>query len=338
MKFLENSILFAKNIVIVAIGGTIAGEGESSTGAKYSASKISIDQITLAVPGIHKLASIKTKQLMNIASQDIDDDSWLEISRTINELLNKKGVDGIVITHGTDTLEETAYFLNLTVKSTKPVIMVGAMRPSTSISTDGMMNLYNAIALAASSQAANKGVLVVMNDNIFSSRDVSKTSTTNLDAFRSYSLGAIGHINYGKPQIYYSPVRTHTKSSAFDVEKFTSLPKVEIVYMYAGQNADIIDSMVNSGTQAIIIAGVGDGNIYKNALSKLIDASKKGVIIVRSSRTGSGFIEPDVEVNDSAHNFITADNLNPQKARILTKLALTKTNDIEKLREIFAKY
>lgn len=332
------SQLFAKNIVIVATGGTIAGAGESSTGAKYASSQISIEQITSAIPGIEKLAHIKTDQLFNIPSQDMNDSTWLEISKKVNELLDKRSVDGVVITHGTDTLEETAYFLNLTVDSKKPIVLAGSMRPSTSLSPDGPINLYNAVALSSNKQATGKGVLVVMNDDIFSARDVSKTNTTNINTFQSSNSGAIGHIYYGKPQIYYNPIRTHTNKSEFNVKKLTTLPKVEIIYMYAGQSADTIDDLVKSGTQAIVIAGVGDGNVYKSALPKLISASKKGVIIVRSSRVGSGFVEPNTELNDDEYGFITADNLSPQKARILIKLALTKTKDRGKLQEIFSEY
>jgi len=337
------SQLFAKNITknitIVATGGTIAGAGESATGAKYASSQILIEQIASAIPGINKLANIKTDQLLNMASQDMDDESWLKIVKEVNKLLDDKEVDGIVITHGTDTLEETAYLLNLTVKSNKPIIVVGSMRPSTSISADGPINLYNAVALAASKEAIGKGVLVMLNDEIFAARDVSKTSTTNTNTFKANNSGAIGHIYYGKPQIYYSPTRTHTKNSEFtNIKRFSSLPKVEIIYMYSGQDANIIDSLVEDGAQAIVVAGVGDGNVYKSALPKLIAASKKGVMIVRSSRGGSGFVEANTEINDDEYGFITADNLNPQKARILIKLALTKTKDREKLQKIFAKY
>lgn len=333
------SQLFAKNIVIVATGGTIAGAGESATGAKYASSQLLIEQIASAIPGINKLADIKTDQLLNIASQDMDDESWLKIVKKVNDLLDDKNVDGVVITHGTDTLEETAYLLNLTVKSSKPIIVVGSMRPSTSISADGPINLYNAVALAANKEAVGKGVLVVMNDEIFAARDVSKIDTTKTNTFHANNSGAIGHIYYGKPQIYYSPTRINTKNSEFgDVKKLSNLPKVEIIYMYAGQNADMIDSLVESGTKAIVVAGVGDGNVYKTVLPKLIAASKKGVVIVRSSRGGSGFVEANTEINDDEYGFITADNLNPQKARILIKLALTKTADRGKLVEMFAKY
>jgi L-asparaginase len=339
LSFAIPAQLFAKNITIVATGGTIAGAGESATGAKYNSSQLLIEQIASAIPGIDKLANIKTDQLLNIASQDMNDESWLKIVKEVNNLLDDKNVDGIVITHGTDTLEETAYLLNLTVKSKKPIIVVGSMRPSTSISADGPINLYNAVALAASKEAEGKGVLIVMNDEIFSARDASKTNTTSVHTFKANNSGTIGRVHYGKSQIYYTPNRIHTKNSEFtNIKDLSVLPKVEIAYMYAGQDAIIIDNLVASGAQAIVIAGVGDGNVYKDALPKLIEASKKGVVIVRSSRGGSGFVEANTEINDDEYGFITADNLSPQKARILIKVALTKTKDKDKLKEIFAKY
>jgi L-asparaginase type II len=243
-----------------------------------------------------------------------------------------------VITHGTDTLEETAYFLNLTIKSTKPVILVGAMRPSTSIGCDGPINLYNAVALAADKQAENKGVLVVMADNIFAARDVAKTGASSVEAFSAHNSGKIGHISYGNAKIYYQPTKLHTKNTEFDVSKNNILPKVEIVQIYAGFDANIIDSFITDDIKAIVVAGVGGGNVGKDALPKLIKARQKGIFIVRSSRVGSGFILPNMEINDDEFGFITADNLSPQKARILTKLAILQTENLDKIKEIFNKY
>jgi len=328
----------AKNIAIIATGGTISGAGESSIESKYSASKVDIDKIIKAIPGITDLANIKSEQLLQVNSQDMNDVIWLKIAHKVNKLLSKNSVDGVVITHGTDTLEETAYFLNLVVKSKKPVVLVGSMRPSTSLSADGSLNLYNAVALASNESAINQGVLVLLNDEIYAARDVAKTHTTNVASFKSPNSGAIGQVHYGKTDIYYSPLRLHTAKTVFNVKKLESLPKVDVIYSHAAQDAGVVDYLVKSGSKAIIVAGVGDGNVNQEVLKSLVKAKERGVIIVRSSRLGSGIVVPNSEINDSELGFVTADNLSPQKARILAIMALTKTNDVEKIRKMFKTY
>lgn len=328
----------AKTVAILATGGTIAGSGKSEVGTKYEPGKVAIDKIIKTIPGITKLAEIQAEQVMQIASQDMDDVAWLQIAKRVNNLLAKKSVSGLVITHGTDTLEETAYFLNLVVKSKKPVVLVGSMRPSTSLSADGSLNLYNAVALAASNYAYDKGVLVMMNDKIFAARDVAKTHTTNVATFASPNAGPIGSVLYGKVNFYYKPLRTHTSRTAFNIRKLESLPKVEIVYAYAGIDKTVIDHMVESGAEGIVLAGVGDGNINKESVERLAEAAKKGVLIVRSAHLSSGAVEPNVEIEDDKLGFVTADNLSPQKVRILTMLALTKSSNVKKVRRMFAKY
>jgi L-asparaginase len=327
-----------KNIVIIATGGTISGAGDSAVGSKYSSSKVAIDKIVKTVPGVENLANVKSEQLIQISSQNIDEAAWLKIAARVNEILSQYSVDGVVITHGTDTLEETAYFLNLVIKSKKPVVVVGAMRPSTSLSADGALNLYNAVALASSKEAHGKGVLVLMNDDIFAARDVSKTSTIKVEAFKSNNSGAIGYVYYGKPEIYYEPIKAHTSQTIFNTKKLKSLPKVDIIYAYSGHEPSVIDHLVESGSKAIIVAGVGDGNVNDASLERLIEARKKGIIIVRSARVGTGFVVPNVEIEDDELGFVTANNLSPQKARILAMMALTKTEDVKKIKEIFAKY
>ncbi|MBU6140766.1 MAG: type II asparaginase [Proteobacteria bacterium] len=328
----------AKNIVVLATGGTIAGEGESAVGSKYEPGKVGIDQVIKNIPGITKLAEIKAEQVMQIASQDMTSESWLKIAKRVNEVLSQNSVDGVVITHGTDTLEETAYFLNLVVKSKKPVVLVGAMRPTTSLSADGALNLYNAVALAASKNSYNQGVLVMFNDEIYAARDVTKTNTTNVSSFAAPNAGMIGSVIYGKVKFYYESIRAHTDETIFNVKKSDSLPKVEIVYAYSGMDSGVIDYLVESGVKGIVLAGVGDGNINKQGVEKLTKAAKNGVLIVRSAHLGSGLVEPNVEIEDDEFGFVTADNLSPKKARILAMLALTKTCDVGKVREMFAKY
>lgn len=327
-----------KNITILATGGTIAGKGAAADQANYDPAKITADELVDSVEGIRKLANIKAEQVLSIGSQNIQDSDWLKLAKRCDELLKKDDVDGVVITHGTDTLEETAYFLNLVIDSGKPVVLVGSMRPGTALGADGAINLFNAVALAANDQARNKGVLVVIADKIFAARDVAKVNTVAVEAFDAPNAGPIGQICYGNAEIYYQSTRTHTKNSEFKIANINELPKVDIVQMYAGFDAGVIDYLVSAKSKAIIVASLGNGNFYKDALPKLIAAAKAGIIIIKSSRAGSGTVVLNGEINDSEHGFLTAGNLSAQKARILAKLALTKTNNLEEIKEIFNNY
>jgi L-asparaginase len=334
--FSQNS--FAKNIAVVATGGTIVGAGESAVGSKYASAKIDINQVIKTIPNLDAIADVHAEQLMQVASQDIGNCDLLKIAKRVNELLAKRSVHGVVVTHGTDSMEETAYFLNLVVKSKKPVILVGAMRPSTSLSSDGSLNLFNAVALASSDAAYDKGVLVMMQDKIFAARDVTKASTINVAAFEATNSGAIGYVNYGKVEIYYSSLRAHTSKTEFNVKKLESLPKADIIYSHSSFDSSVVDYLVESGSKAIIVAGVGDGNVNKSTLEALSKAAKSGVIVVRSARTGSGAVIANSEINDDELGFVVADNLSAQKARILTILALTKTSDVKKIQKMFERY
>ncbi len=328
----------AKNVVVIATGGTIAGAGESQTSSGYQPSKVGIEEIIKSIPGIDKIANVKAEQLMQVASQDMDSKTWLEIAKKVNEVLAQNNVNGVVITHGTDTIEETAYFLNLVVKSKKPVVLVGAMRPSTSLSADGSLNLFNAVAVAASDSSVNKGVMLVFNDEIHSAREVFKTHTTNVAAFKSSNTGIIGSAYFGDVKFYLDPIRAHTHETIFDVKRFDNLPKVGIVYAHSGFDSKIIDYLADHGYKGIVLAGVGDGNINQQSVDALAEAVRKGLVVVRSAHLGAGSVQPNVEINDEDFGFVTADNLSPKKARILTMLAITKTEDPRKIREMFAKY
>src|ERR1700760_4036646 len=211
------------DIVILATGGTIAGAAASGTQSAYTSGAVTIDAMLKAVPGIEKLANIKGEQISNVGSQDMSFDIMLKLAKRINELLATPGVDGIVITHGPDTMEETAYFLNLTVKSDKPVVLVGSMRPSTAVSADGPLNLYNAVAVAADPQSRDRGVLVVMNDHIHGAHSLTKTSTTDVQTFMSPMRGLVGVVAYGKADFYNTPPWKHTSQSEFDVTGVTRL-------------------------------------------------------------------------------------------------------------------
>ena len=226
-------------IAILATGGTIAGSIDSAVATTgYTAGVVGVDVLIKAVPQIQDLANISGEQVANIDSSNMRDEIWLKLAKKINKLFDE-GVDGVVITHGTDTMEETAYFLNLTIKSDKPVVLVGAMRPSTAISADGPKNLYNAVALAADKEAKNKGVMVAMNDKILSARGVVKTHSLNVDAFSSPDFGDLGYIVDGKVFFYNNISKAHTKNSPFDVSKLTSLPKVDILYTYSNDGSAI---------------------------------------------------------------------------------------------------
>lgn len=334
-----NSALAKPHIVIVATGGTIAGAAKDATGSSYTAGKLTAENLISHIPGLDQIAKISTEQFCQIGSQDMDNQTWLNLAKRVDELARDSDIDGIVITHGTDTMEETAYFLNLVIQTKKPIILVGAMHPATSLGADGPLNLYNAVTVASLKEAKNKGVLVIVGENIFSARDITKTHTINVSALSSTNSGPIGLVNYKTVKFYYEPIRTHTHNSDFDIRKIKHLPKVEIVYGYANQNSAIIDFLVKEEkVEGIIQAGVGDGNVYKTALISLINASKNGVAIVRSSRTNSGFVVRNSEIDDDKYNFITADNLNPSKSRILLMLALTQNKDPKKIQEIFNKY
>jgi L-asparaginase len=261
----------------------------------------------------------------------------LTLVKRINELA-KGDVDGFVITHGTDTLEETAFFLNLTVKTDKPVVLVGSMRPSTAVSADGPLNLYNAVGVAIDPKAKGRGVLVVMNDWIHAAHSLTKTSTTAVQTFMSPLRGLVGVAAYGKNDWYNSPEWKHTTDSEFDVSKVTKLPRVDIVFGCADMSADLIDASVAAGAKGIVIAGVGNGNMNKVSLEAAGKAAKKGVIVVRSSRVAVGSVGRNVEVEDDKLDLVASDELNPQKSRILLTLALLKPRSTQQIQELFYSY
>ncbi|EOJ2594680.1 type II asparaginase [Campylobacter jejuni] len=324
-------------IVILGTGGTIAGFIDSTIATTgYTAGAIDIDVLIKAVPQIRDLADISWEQIANIDSSNMCDEIWLRLTKKIAKLF-AEGIDGVVITHGTDTMEETAYFLNLTIESDKPVVLVGAMRPSTAISADGPKNLYNAVALVVNKEAKNKGVMVAINDKILSARGVVKTHSLNVDAFSSPDFGDLGYIVDGKVFFYNNVTKAHTKNAPFDVSKLTSLPKVDILYSYSNDGSGVAaKALFEHGTKGIVVAGSGAGSIHKNQKDVLKELLKKGLKVVVSSRVVAGCVA--VSDSDEKLGFISAEDLNPQKARVLLMLALTKTSDPKKIQEYFLKY
>jgi len=330
------TLAFAKpTIYILATGGTIAGSGSGALDTSYTSGTVTVDKLIAAVPDINKIATIKGEQISNIGSQEMNNEVWFKLANRVNELLTSGKADGVVITHGTDTMEETAYFLNLVVKSDKPIVMVGSMRNSGSLSADGPLNIFNAVNVAMNKEAAGKGVMVVMNDEIHAAREVTKTNTTAVDTFKSPNSGKIGTVFYGNVKFYMNPTRKHTVNSAFDITKIKELPRVDIIYSHSNDNPDFVNVAVKNGAKGIINAGMGNGNPFPSALEALGEAVKAGVVVVRDSRVGSGETTLNGEVDDGKYGFLASDNLNAQKARVLLMLALTQTTDKAKIQELF---
>ncbi|VEA72887.1 L-asparaginase 2 precursor [Serratia rubidaea] len=332
----SGSALALPSVTILATGGTIAGGGESATKSNYQAGQLGVEALVSAVPQLKEVADVQGEQIVNIGSQDMNDEVWLTLAKKINATAAK--TDGFVITHGTDTLEETAYFLDLTVKCDKPVVMVGAMRPATAMSADGPFNLYNAVVTAADKQSAGRGVLVAMNDSVLDARDVTKTSTTAVQTFQSPNYGPLGSIHNGKVDYQRMPQRKHTRATPFDVSKLDALPKVGIVYSYANASDAPAKALIEDGYQGIVSAGVGNGNLYKTLFDTLATAAHQGVAVVRSSRVPTGATTEDAEIDDAKYGFVAAGTLNPQKARILLQLALTQTRDAAQIQQMFNQY
>jgi L-asparaginase len=325
------------NIKILATGGTIAGAGEAG-GYGYTSGQFKVDDLIAAAPGLDKIAKLSGEQVANIGSQDMNDAVWLKLANRANELLADPEVDGIVITHGTDTMEETAYFLDLVIKSDKPVVLVGSMRPATATSADGPANLYNGVAVAASPDAKGRGVMVVMNDEIHYGRNVVKTNTTNLETFDSPMRGMAGTVNAGSIDWFGKLDKRHGADSEFDIKNTKTLPKVAIIYAHSNMDATLIKAAIDAGAKGIVIAGVGDGNMSKAALEALAQASKKGILVVRSTRLHTGIVMRNAEVDDDKMGFVASGELNPGKSRVLTALALTKTKDPERAQQMFKEY
>jgi L-asparaginase len=333
----------AKPIVyVLSTGGTIAGSGSSSTDlSNYKPGAILGEQLVKAVPQIAQIADVRVEQIVNVRSSDITIDNWLTLTKRIQAILKETpAVAGFVITSGTNTLEETAYFLHLTVRSDKPVVLVGSMRPATAISADGPLNLLNAVKTAIAPESKGKGGLIVMNDEINAARDTTKTNTLRVETFRAPELGILGYVDEDKIAYYRATTKRHTVNSEFDVSNLTSLPKVTILYSYIEPDATLVQAAIKSGAKGIVFAGTGNGTLSifeANAVKEVqtMPAAARPVL-VRSSRVGNGRVTPTTEFD--AMDMVASDTLTPQKARILLMLALTKTSDLKELRRIFSEY
>ncbi|UOG08209.1 type II asparaginase [Bacillus altitudinis] len=325
------------NIKVLATGGTIAGSSDSNTDTTgYKSGALGIDKVIASVPQLKDIANVTGEQVANVGSENVDNALLLKLAKRVNQLLNDDQVDGIVVTHGTDTLEETAYFLHLVVKSNKPVVVVGSMRPASAISADGPLNLYHAVKIASTKEAKGKGVMVTLNDRIASARFITKTNTTTTDSFKSLEQGYIGEVAGEVVSFYNEPTRKHTADSEFDISKLKELPQVDILYGYQNDQKYVYDAAVKAGAKGIVVAAAGNGTMSTEAINGATDAVKKDVVIVRSSRAGNGIVTH--EKMDDEHHFVSSDSLNPQKARILLMLALTKTKDPDKIQSYYEQY
>ena len=326
------------HVVVLATGGTIAGAGASAANsATYAAAKVPVDKLLAGLPELANVAKVSGEQVFQIASESFTNEHLLKLGQRVSALSKQADVDGIVITHGTDTLEETAYFLNLTVRTNKPIVVVGSMRPGTALSADGALNLYDAVSVAASKDAAGKGVLVTMNDEIQSGRDVHKHINIKTEAFKS-QWGPLGMVVEGKNYWFRAPVKRHTTQSEFNIDDIKTLPAVDIVYGYGNMNTTGIEAYGKVGVKALIHAGTGNGSVAAQAVESLKALRSQGVQIVRSARVPDGFVLRNAEQPDDKYDWVVAHDLRPQKARILAMVALTKTQDSKELQRIFWEY
>src|SRR6478735_661098 len=325
-------------IIILATGGTIAGAGTSADRAGYTAGKIPIEDLIGSIPTVKKVADITGEQIASVGSQDMTVDIWKKLAIRINEIASKKEADGIVITHGTDTQEETAYFLDLALTTDIPVVLTGSMRPATAISADGPKNLYDAITIAINPKSKGRGVLVSFNEGIFDAREVMKMSTTKTNAFGSPNTGAVGQAYDGRVEYYSRSEREVNPKKPIVLKADTKLPRVDIVYMYADAPADQLDLLVSKKVDGIVIAGVGNGNFNKAYMEAVKKAVAAGIIVVRASRAPSGRVVLHDEINDDELGTIVSDDLTPQKARVLLMLALTRGKDKKQLQQVFFTY
>ena len=321
-------------IAIFATGGTIVSSGDSATQMTgYSIKGLNVNDLIGAVPQLTDVADIEARQIANIDSSSMTAKVWIDLARAIDEEAKRDDIDGIVVTHGTDTLEETAYFLNLLLTTDKPVVLTGAMRPATALSAEGPLNLLNAVRVAAAPDARGKGVLIVLNDSIGTARDMTKTHPTNVATFRGPDLGMIGSISGDRIEFIGASAKDHTAKTPFNLAKLDAylkthgkLPRVDIVYSHTDDDGVMVKAALAAGAQGIVHAGTGNGSIHENTEPALFEAAKTGIVIVRASRVHGGATVEGLERWQQA-GFVPAGSLNPQKARVLLQLALTETNE-----------
>ncbi|MGF6613016.1 L-asparaginase [Paraburkholderia sp. WSM4175] len=330
-----SAVTATPRVLVLATGGTISGTADPRSAIGYNSGNVKGQELVRGVPGIEKLASISAEQISNVGSQDMNDKIWLQLARRIDEVFERNEADAIVITHGTDTIEETAFFLSNVLRSDKPVVLVGSMRPGGSASADGPGNLYEAVEVAASPQSIGRGVMVVMNDQIHAPRWITKTNTTAVQAFASPNAGAIGYVDPASVRFVMPAVQS--TRAALSLPASGQLPRVDIVYAHSNMDGRQIDHAIADGAKGIVVAGEGDGDMSKEALAALDRAAAKGIVVVRSTRLVSGFVNRNVEVDDDKRGFVASLDLNPQKARLLTQLLVANgVTDPVKVQQAFS--
>ena len=328
-------------VAVIGTGGTISTVGRHNLDLYEYAifgKILEVGELLEMFPEVNQVADVVPVRFRKIPSTQVNTIDWLDLNRKISEVAEgDPSIDGIVITHGTATMEETSYFLNLAVKVEIPVVIVGAQRPPNGLSTDSGLNLVNATRVAGSAEARGLGVVVVMNDEIQSAREVTKTSNLRVQTFRTPDFGILGYADPdGVVAIYRRPNRRHAPDTEFDVMDRTKLPKTDILYSYAGADGGMVEAMVAGGTRCIVNAGLPSGNPTPAQREALIEASRQGVLVVQSSRSGSGRVTQ--RTNMTEVGFVSADSLNPQKARVLAMLAQTVTEDRDEIGRIFRTY
>ena len=326
---------------VIGTGGSIAGVGPDRMDFilyPEIGSHITIQQSLDRVPEIQEIADIRSEDLVSVGSTAIGSAEWLRLARRINQIFrDEPDVAGVAITHGTATLEETSYFLHLTVKSNKPVVITGAMRPPTALSTDADLNLLDAVRTAACPDSAGLGVLTVLNNEIQCGRDVTKASTFRVETFRPNELGFLGYCDSdGKVVFYRAPLRRHTSNTPFMVDSMTDLPRVDIVYSYAGADGLLVDAVRNNGSDGLVLAGFGGGTFPPAVIDAAVKLLDDGIPVVLSSRSTAGRVVT-TPMKDK-QGFIVSDNLMPQKARVLLMLGLTVSKDRLELQQMFYDY
>lgn len=325
-----------KTIAIIATGGTIAGTGQIGKAAHYRAGEITVDKIIESIPLIKEVAHIKEYELMGVDSNEMNMQRWMLLANQINEIVKDEKIDGVVVTHGTDTLDETAYFLTLTLNTTKPVVITGAMRPATATSADGPFNLYQAVCLATHNEAHHQGVMALFSNTIFSGRDIQKINNYKIDAFDQRAFSCLGYMQDNEVYFFSRTFKIHTLASRFSKTILAKLPEVAIAYFYAGAASQILYDMAKYH-EGIIIAGSGNGNYSQEWMAAIEDLSRQGILFVRASRVNEGIVFAD-EIFDPYHYCIAANTLSAQKARVLLMLSLSQTKDKNEIVCIFNEY
>ncbi|WP_395405847.1 asparaginase (plasmid) [Arthrobacter sp. UC242_113] len=325
-----------KHVVVIGTGGTIASSGADAIDFHNYSVSSTVEQILTAVPEAGQIARLSSTQPANVDSFMIDNSVLLAVARAAKDAVQDDAVDGIVITHGTDTLEETAYFLHLVLPTNKPVVVVGAMRPATAMSADGPLNLFNAILAATNSSSVQKGVLVVVNGHIYSARDVMKRDTSSIDAIDGGKYGILGEISGENVNFVHAPVKPHTSNSEFSLFGLDELPHVDVLFDHQSAGPHLYEAALAAGAKGIVVAGTGNGSLSAGARQGAAYAHDAGIPFIRASRTGQGIVAS--LKSDSEHGIISANSLTPQKARVLAMLAIAHGEGVVGLQDVFDNY